>query len=149
MAATTSVNGTATAPEAVVRAFLERMEDGEVSADLLAEDAVWINVGLPTVRGRDRIVGLLRFGLQRGGIFRVHFHHVAGKGPVVLTERSDAIGFGRFEQRFWVHGRFEVVDGKITVWRDSFDFLDYTRSLVRGLAGVLSPGLNRHWPPSH
>jgi limonene-1,2-epoxide hydrolase len=149
MAATTSVNGTATAPVAVVRAFLERMEEGEVATDLLAEDAVWINVSLPTVRGRDRIARLCRFGLERGFHFRVHFHHVAADGGVVLTERSDALGFGRFEQRFWVHGRFEVRDGKITVWRDSFDYLDYTLSIVRGLAGVLSPALNRSWPPSH
>jgi limonene-1,2-epoxide hydrolase len=76
----------------------------------------------------------------------VHFHHVAADGDVVLTERTDELALGRFEQRFWVHGRFELRHGQITVWRDSFDWFDYSLSAVRGLAGVVAPALNRPWP---
>ena len=53
---------------------------------------------------------------------------------------------GRFEQPLWVYGRFEVRDGKIAVWRDSFDWGDILVSLVRAVAGVASSGLNRRWP---
>ena len=84
--------------------------------------------------------------MGRGARFRVHFHHVAADGDVVLTERSDALGVGPVEQRFWVHGRFELRDGRIAVWHDSFDFRDYAVSLVRGLAGAVAPRLNRPWP---
>jgi limonene-1,2-epoxide hydrolase len=139
---------TRVAPEDVVRTFLSALEaeDLERAESLLAEDATWINVSLPTVRGRERIMRWMR-PLRRPGFgFRVHLHNVAADGDVVLTERSDALVYGRVEQRFWVWGRFEVRDGKIEVWRDSFDWRDYGASLVRGIAGALSPGLNRSWP---
>jgi limonene-1,2-epoxide hydrolase len=145
----TTQNGTATASHArVVTDFLEALAAADVprAMELLTEDAVWINVSLPAVRGRPRIERLMKLGYDRGARFRVHFHNVATNGDVVLTERSDAIGLGRFEQRFWVYGRFEVRDGRIAVWRDSFDWADYGMSVVRGLAGMVSPRLNRRWP---
>jgi limonene-1,2-epoxide hydrolase len=128
-------------------AFLEAIADRDLNSafDLLTEDAEWINVSLPAVRGKARIERLCRT-LDGRGHFRVHFHNVAVKGNVVLTERTDALGVGRFEQRFWVYGRFELRDGKIAVWRDSFDWLDVLVSLVRAAAGMVSPGLNRPWP---
>lgn len=131
----------------VVVGMLEALEakDLDAAVDLLAEDAAWINVSLPTVRGKRRIERFLR-SLDGKSHFRVHFHNVAEEGAVVLTERTDALGIGRFEQRFWVYGRFEVRDGKITVWRDSFDWGDIIVSLIRAAAGVVSPSLNRPWP---
>jgi limonene-1,2-epoxide hydrolase len=131
-----------------VTLFLRALEAGdtETAMERLAPDAVWINVTLPAVRGRDRIERLCRLGLKSGGHFRVHFHHVASDGNVVLTERTDALGRGRFEQRFWVYGRFELEDGQIKLWRDSFDWLDMLIGLLRGLAGIFAPALNRHWP---
>ncbi len=135
-------------PANAVTSFLRALEARDVDAAIerLAPDAVWINVTLPTVRGRQRIEQLFRLGLRAGSHFRVHFHHVASDGNVVMTERTDAIGVGRVEQRFWVYGRFEVEDGQITVWRDSFDWLDILISLIRGLAGAFIPSLNRRWP---
>jgi len=66
---------------------------------------------------------------------------------VVITDRIDELNWGRFASRFWVYGRFVVGDdGKIAVWRDSFDWLDVTIGNLRGLAGLLSPGLNRRMP---
>ena len=83
--------------------------------------------------------------LGRGG-FRVHFHAVVVEGGVVITERTDALVFGSVVWQFWVYGRFEVVDGRITVWRDSFDFADLTVGLVRGLLGAVWPTFARRWP---
>jgi limonene-1,2-epoxide hydrolase len=71
---------------------------------------------------------------------------VATDGDTVVTERTDALRFGRVEQRFWVCGRFEVRDGKIAVWRDYFDWADLLVGLLRGIAGALAPALNRRWP---
>ena len=132
----------------VVTSFLRALEADDVDRmlDLLADDAVWINVTLPTVRGRERIMRVLGLMPRTGTRFRVHFHTVASEGDVVLTERTDALGRGRFEQRFWVYGRFEVVDGRIKVWRDSFDWVDILVSLIRALAGIAVPSLNRPWP---
>ncbi len=80
-------------------------------------------------------------------VFRVlHLNYVATEGDVVLTDRVDELAFGRFASRFWVYGRFVVRDGKITVWRDSFDFMDVTLGNLRGLLGLIAPALNRRWP---
>lgn len=134
-------------PSQVVVTFLCALEADDVDAamELLADDADWINVSLPTVRGKRRIEKICR-GLEGTARFRVHFQNVAEEGDVVLTERTDALGIGRFEQRFWVYGRFELRDGKIVLWRDSFDWRDMLVALVRAGLGVVSPGLNRRWP---
>lgn len=136
-------------PAEIVRSFLLALQAGELDQALamVADDIVYTNVSLPTIRGRARIDRLFRPALESGrGGFRVHFHNVATTGQTVLTERTDALIFGPVEQRLWVYGRFEVVDGKIVLWRDSFDWLDLLIGLIRGLAGALVPALNRPWP---
>jgi limonene-1,2-epoxide hydrolase len=97
-----------TDPADVVRGFLEALaaDDLDGALALLAQDVVWINVSLPAVRGRRAVERICRLSLRAGGGFRVHFHAVAAEGDVVLTERTDALTLGRFEQRFWVMGRF-------------------------------------------
>jgi len=40
-----------------------------------------------------------------------------------------------------VCGAFEVHDGKITLWRDYFDFWVVTLASLRGLIGILVPSL--------
>jgi len=134
--------------ENVVRTFLSRLEDDDVDGalELLDEEAEWVNLSLPTIRGRDEIGRVLRLLPRTGVRFRAHVHHVAEREGVVLTERTDGLGRGRFEQRFWVYGRFEVVDGRITLWRDSFDWSDLARSFFRGIAGAVTPRANRTWP---
>jgi limonene-1,2-epoxide hydrolase len=36
-----------------------------------------------------------------------------------------------------------VRDGRITLWRDYFDFFDFIKATVRGLAGIAIPSLRR------
>lgn len=132
----------------VVTTFLLALQEQDIdrAISLLAEDVQWINVSLPTVRGRRAVEKIFRLSQRIGGGFRVHFHSTVAEGNVVFNQRTDAITLGRFEQRFWVIGRFEVRDGKIVIWRDAFDYGDYLWGFVRALAGVLSPRLNRPWP---
>ncbi len=147
--APTSAHTTPTEPAEIVRSFLLALQARELdkALALLADDVVYTNVSLPTIRGRARIDRLFRPALESGrGGFRVHFHAIATSGQTVLTERTDALILGPIEQRLWVYGRFEVVDGQIVLWRDSFDWLDLLIGLVRGLAGAVVPALNRRWP---
>ena len=65
---------------------------------------------------------------------------------MVLTERTDVLLVGRVRIQFWVWGRFEVRDGKVALWRDSFDYLDLLRANVRGVIGALVPSV-RPRPP--
>lgn len=132
----------------VVREFLLALQDDDLDRSLsyLSDDVQWVNVSLPTVRGKRAVERILRGSQKIGGGFRVYFHAIAAEGDIVLTERTDAITLGRFDQRFWVTGRFEIENGKIKLWRDSFDWADLTIGLLRGLAGMVSPRLNRRWP---
>jgi limonene-1,2-epoxide hydrolase len=136
-------------PADIVKGFLLALQDDELerAMSFLDENVTWINVTLPTVRGRRRTERVFRTAFDKlGGGFRVHFHAVATDGNTVITDRTDELIVGPVRQRVWVYGRFEVTDGRITLWRDSFDWVDVLIGLVRGLAGVLVPALNRPWP---
>jgi len=138
-----------TDPTGVVLAFLRAFEeyDAEAALALVDEDIVYTNVSLPTVYGRPRLAELTRRALRPDRLgFRAHLNYVAADGDVVLTDRVDELRVRRFVMRFWVYGRFVVRDGRIALWRDSFDWFDVTVAALRGLAGLLSPGLNRRMP---
>jgi len=144
------LSSSATAPADVVVEFLRALAAYDVDAalDLVADDLEYTNVSLPTIWGRDGLERIARPWLRPGRMgFNVTLNHVATEGDVVLTDRVDELNFGRFAARFWVYGRFVVgADGKIAVWRDSFDWLDVTIGNLRGLAGLASPSLNRQMP---
>lgn len=137
-----------TDPQAVAEAFMAALANDDLDAAmaLLADDVLYVNVGLPPVRGRAKVTKA--FGaLERPDVgFEVYLHAISADGPVVLTERTDVIKFGRFRAQFWVWGRFEVHDGQIALWRDSFDFVDIVRAAFRGLAGVAVPSLRPSAP---
>ena len=126
----------------VVETFLNSLQDLDLTtADaLLADDVVYQNVGLPTVRGRATVMKLMR-GMEGRMGFEVKFHRNVAEGSTVLNERTDAIVFGPLRLQFWVCGVFEVHDGRITLWRDYFDFFDMLKATVRGVIGLAVPAL--------
>ena len=138
------------APREVVETFLDALaaKDFATADALLADDVRYVNVGLPTIRGRRRTMRVLEPLARRGLGFEVYLHAVAADGATVLTERTDVLLFGPVRMQFWVSGRFDVHDGRITLWRDAFDFLDTTRALVRGLLGAVVPALRPKAPAS-
>ena len=71
--------------------------------------------------------------------FEVKIHRIAADGAAVLTERTDALILGPLRLQFWVCGVFEVHDGRITLWRDYFDFFDMLKGTVRGLVALVIP----------
>ena len=130
---------------AVVEKFLYALRDKDLdtAGALLDDNLVYENVGLPTIRGRRRTMKLFA-GMQKPSMgFDVKFHRVAADGNTVLTERTDALIFGRVRLNFWVCGVFEVREGRIILWRDYFDLFDMTKALARGLAGAVVPALQR------
>jgi limonene-1,2-epoxide hydrolase len=123
--------------------------DLDSALSLVTDDLSYINVSLPTINGRDRLEQIARPIFRPGRLgFQVHLNHVATEGDVVLTDRVDELNFRRFASRFWVYGRFVVRDGQISVWRDSFDWIDVTVGSLRGVAGLFAPALNRRMPGS-
>ena len=139
-----------TEPQAVVETFLAALAaaDFETAGELLDEHVTWVNVGLPTVRGRARTMALMQPLGKPGRAFEVYLHAIAANGRTVLTERTDAVVAGRLRFQIWVNGRFDVHNGRIVVWRDSFDFADSLRAVLRGVAGALVPKLQPPAPQS-
>ena len=125
-----------------VEVFLNALadEDFETASAALADDLVYQNVGLPTIYGRNRAIQLFR-RMEGRSRFEVKIHRIAADGAAVLTERTDALIFGRLRLQFWVCGVFEVHDGRITLWRDYFDFYDMLKATARGLAALVVPSL--------
>ena len=134
---------TAAANARTVEMFLFALadEDFDTMESLAAPELIWQNVGLPSIRGRHRVMKLVRRGQGKAG-FAVKFHRIAQDGDAVLTERTDALIFGPLRLQFWVCGTFEVRDGKITLWRDYFDFLDVlVKAPLRAVAAAVFPSL--------
>ncbi|MDL9938198.1 limonene-1,2-epoxide hydrolase family protein [Gordonia sp. ABSL1-1] len=140
---------TSTTPTEITESMLTAFARGDASAALeyIDDDIVYTNVSLPTVRGKRKVAKIFG-GLETTSWvgFNYRMVNVAAEGPVVLTERIDELRFGRVHLQFWVCGRFEVAEGRITVWRDYFDYFDMTKALVRGLVGAIIPGVARPLP---
>ncbi len=126
-----------------MEAFLAALVAGDsaTARALVDDDIDYVNVGLPAVKGREQM-GTVFDLLDRPEVgFEAYLHAISADGPVVLTERTDVIVIGRLRIQFWVCGRFDVHDGKITLWRDSFDFFDILRGTIRGLVALRLPSL--------
>jgi len=126
----------------IVETFLNSLQDQDFAAvdALIADDIVYQNVGFSNIRGGARVKKLLR-GMEGRMGFEVKFHRNVADGATVLNERTDAIVLGPLRLQFWVCGVFEVHDGQITLWRDYFDFYDFTKAILRGIVGTVVPAL--------
>lgn len=136
-------------PAPVATNFLKLLEKRDVDSacDLLAEDVAYINVSMPAIHGRERVRKIFsRMMARESAGFEVYFHNVAVDGTSVLTERTDVLIFGPVRVQIWVWGHFDVVDGKITVWKDYFDWWNVTVATLRGLLGAVVPSLRPRRP---
>jgi limonene-1,2-epoxide hydrolase len=137
-------------PTAVVERFIDHMRtvtDSDAAVGLLAEDVVYENSWLPTVRGRERVRKVFQALLRIGTEVEMHVHTISADGPTVLTERTDVLQWGRLRIQFWICGRFDVHDGQIVLWREYYDPLAILSATLRGLLGTVVPAA-RARPPS-
>jgi limonene-1,2-epoxide hydrolase len=123
-------------PVDVVREFCALMErrDPDAMRPLLADNAVYQNVGMPAFTGVDAIVENLgaQFSMFPDA-YAFEIVNIANDGSVVLTERLDYIQTpDGAKPAIPVMGTFVVGDdGKITRWTDYFD-LNLTIKLLQG-----------------
>jgi limonene-1,2-epoxide hydrolase len=137
-----------TSPQDVVIRFLAAMQgnDPDTVIDLAADDIVYSNVSLPTIRGKETFTRAVRAYFRYRLAFEVVVHRIAENDGSVLTERTDALIAGPFRMQFWVCGIFEVHDGQVTLWRDYFDWRSTTLAMLRGLVGLVAPSLRATLP---
>jgi limonene-1,2-epoxide hydrolase len=110
-------------PADIVRRFCAAWADGDLDALMafVADDAVYHNIPIDPVTGKDAIRATLAGFTQ--GVDKIEFRvlNLASDGDVVLTERVDVFHLPGTTIQLPVMGTFEVRDGKITAWRDYFD----------------------------
>jgi limonene-1,2-epoxide hydrolase len=111
------------APIELVQRFCDawsRLDLDEILG-FFSDDAVYHNIPMDPVVGPDAIRAFIE-GFT-GAVTHLEFRvdHIAAAGDAVLTERHDIFTFANGEIDLPVMGTFEVVDGKITAWRDYFD----------------------------
>ena len=138
------------APTVVVERFIDYLRtvtDNDAAVGLLAEDVVYENSWLPTVRGRERVRKVFQALLRIGTEVEMHVHAISADGPTVLTERTDVLQWGRLRIQFWICGRFDVHNGQIVEWREYYDPLAILTATLRGLLGTAVPAA-RAKPPS-
>jgi limonene-1,2-epoxide hydrolase len=117
----------------LVRRFCAGWSNNIATAELaafFADDAVYHNIPLAPVTGRDAIARSIATFIRPGapGIESIEFRvvHIAANGPVVMTERVDVFKLPHKTFELPVMGIFEVIDGKIRAWRDYFDMNQFT-----------------------
>src|SRR5262245_48668999 len=119
-------------PIELVREFCDGIPDRDAaaSAAFFSDDAVYHNIPLEAVTGRDAIRDTI--GMFLGMADKVWFdtQHIVADGSVVMTERVDHFVMGDRDIALPVMGTFEVRDGKITAWRDYFDMNQFSSQMA-------------------
>jgi limonene-1,2-epoxide hydrolase len=118
----------------VVQRFCATWGDGDLDAivEFFTDDAVYHNIPLDPVTGKDAIRATIAGFTQ--GVEKIEFRvdHIAGAGDghVVMTERVDIFSLPGKTESLPVMGAFEVRDGRIAAWRDYFDMNQFTSQLA-------------------
>jgi limonene-1,2-epoxide hydrolase len=107
----------------VVRSFLKALEaqDLDLALSYLSPEVEYQNMPFPPTRSRRGAARVLAPVAKLTG-FEAQVRTIAANGPVVLTERTDAMIIGPVRIPFQVCGTFKVRDGQIVLWRDTFDY---------------------------
>ena len=126
-------------PIELVRRFCAAWSDGRGAEDLasfLADDAVYDNIPMAPVIGRAEIAKYIDTVIRPGppNITSIDFRliNIAANGPVVMTERVDTFKLPDRSFELQVMGTFEVIDGRISAWRDYFDLGQFTSRMGSG-----------------
>ena len=118
-------------PAAVVAEFIAAIEARDVAAAvaLLADDCEYDNVPIGKVHGPAAVAGILAPMLDACSEVTWPVHRQAASGHLVLNERTDRFLMDHGWVEIPVVGVWEVVEGRITLWRDYFDEATYRGQL--------------------
>lgn len=124
-------------PEEIVRAFCANVSDRDITTiePLLADDIVFINVGLEIYRGKQAVLD--HFTAPDGvwnmfpDTFDFRIRNLGVTGNRVYTERVDVVGRNGYDAPLPLLGIFEIEGGRIRHWRDYSD-MGMVQRLLRG-----------------
>ena len=114
----------------VVMSFIQAWNDCNWDGieALFTDDVVYHNIPMAPLNGRAAAMEMIR-GMQPQSV-DWEVLNIAENGNVVMTERVDNFVMnGGVEVSLPVMGTMEVVDGKISAWRDYFDLASFTSQM--------------------
>ena len=120
--------------EEVVRDFCAAAStrDPAVLRAFFSDDVVYHNIPMEPAEGIDATMAVIDMFLGMCDALEFEVHHLASDGTTVLTERTDIFTMKGKSAPLPVMGAFQVVDGKITAWRDYFDMAQVTAMFEAG-----------------
>jgi limonene-1,2-epoxide hydrolase len=109
--------------EQVVNAFMAAFDrkDLDGALALVTDDCYYDNVPLGDMRGREKMREFLAPIVAGNEPVKFEVLRQAAGDKVVMNERIDRFVMNGKPVALPVSGVFEVVDGKISFWRDYFD----------------------------
>jgi limonene-1,2-epoxide hydrolase len=119
-------------PVDVVTRFCAAWAVGDLDAivDFFTDDAVYHNIPVDPVTGRDAIRATIA-GFT-AGVEKIEFRvdNISADGDIVLTERVDVFTLPGKTISLPVMGTFEIDGDKIAAWRDYFDMNQFMSQLT-------------------
>jgi limonene-1,2-epoxide hydrolase len=121
-------------PEQVVNAFMAAFDrkDLDGALALVTDDCYYDNVPLGDMRGREKMREFLAPIVAGNEPVQFEVLRQAAGDKVVMNERIDRFVMNGKPVALPVSGVFEVVDGKISFWRDYFDKGMFMKALKGG-----------------
>ena len=116
----------------LVRDFCDAVPKSR-SADLAAffsDDAVYHNIPVEPVKGRDAIQATLAQFIDISTDAEFEIVALAVSGNKVLTERIDRFTINGKRIELPVMGTFEVTGDRISAWRDYFDMQQFVKQMT-------------------
>jgi limonene-1,2-epoxide hydrolase len=109
--------------ENFIAAFIAAWPLGDPTTlgSFLSEGAVYHNIPMEPVAGREAILATFAEFMSMGGAVSVDIIHMVADGAIVMTERVDHFIGSESTISLPLMGIIEVHDGAIIAWRDYFD----------------------------
>ena len=116
--------------QAIVEDFIDAWNrmDFDAIIGALDPDVFYHNIPMDPLRGREAVRDYLRDAWRFESVDWQTIH-IASDGNIVLTERVDNFVVNGAPVSLPVMGSFEIVDNRITAWRDYFDLASYRAQL--------------------
>lgn len=111
----------------LVTAFIEAIERRDIPAAvaMVTDDVSYENMPFDPIVGPDAMAQTLEGFLRPASEVDWQILRQVEQGGLVINERLDRFKIGAGWLELPIAGVFEIVDGKISLWRDYFDMNTY------------------------
>ncbi len=119
-------------PAELVTAFIEAIERKDIPAAvaMVTSDVSYENMPFGPITGPEAMAETLEGFLAPATEVDWQILRQVEQGDLVVNERLDRFKIGEGWLELPIAGVFEIVDGRIRLWRDYFDMNSYTTQLA-------------------